>query len=126
MLNPVPLFLWLKLWFFGQVRVPFSAFRPVNPEDPPLDPFLVHTLTIRFEPKRQVCFGGLIGLIIYYPKYFHFLVCEFNNLLVFFLNNFQRAVDGVAGAQQDLRSFSLVFEYIKALPVSSVLQLNAS
>ncbi|CAM0909759.1 unnamed protein product [Alopecurus aequalis] len=38
---------------FLQVRVPFSAFRPVKPEDPPLDPFLVHTLTIRFEPKRQ-------------------------------------------------------------------------
>jgi len=33
--------------------VPFSAFRPVNPQDPPLDPFLVHTLTIRFEPKKQ-------------------------------------------------------------------------
>ncbi|ANM61139.1 high chlorophyll fluorescence phenotype 173 [Arabidopsis thaliana] len=65
---------------FCRVRVPFSAFRPVNPEDPPLDPFLVHTLTIRFEPKRQ------------------------------------RPVDGLAGAQQDLRSFSLVFEYIKALP----------
>uniref|UniRef100_A0ACD5UIB0 Uncharacterized protein n=1 Tax=Avena sativa TaxID=4498 RepID=A0ACD5UIB0_AVESA len=38
---------------FCRVRVPFSAFRPVKPEDPPLDPFLVHTLTIRFEPKRQ-------------------------------------------------------------------------
>ncbi|KAL6873635.1 hypothetical protein ACP4OV_013717 [Aristida adscensionis] len=38
---------------FCRVRVPFSAFRPVNPQDPPLDPFLVHTLTIRFEPKRQ-------------------------------------------------------------------------
>jgi len=38
---------------FVQVRVPFSAFRPVNPQDPPLDPFLVHTLTIRFEPKKQ-------------------------------------------------------------------------
>lgn len=58
LINAIPFFplsLWLKLWFFGQVRVPFSAFRPVNPEDPPLDPFLVHTLTIRFEPKRQVC-----------------------------------------------------------------------
>jgi len=39
---------------FCRVRVPFSSFRPVNPQDPPLDPFLVHTLTIRFEPKRQV------------------------------------------------------------------------
>ncbi|KAL5208800.1 hypothetical protein ABZP36_033235 [Zizania latifolia] len=38
---------------FCRVRVPFSDFRPVNPQDPPLDPFLVHTLTIRFEPKRQ-------------------------------------------------------------------------
>lgn len=38
-----------------QVRVPFSSFRPVKPDDPPLDPFLVHTLTIRFEPRRQVC-----------------------------------------------------------------------
>ncbi|CAN6247240.1 unnamed protein product [Urochloa humidicola] len=38
---------------FCRVRVPFSAFRPVNPQDPPLDPFLVHTLTIRFEPKMQ-------------------------------------------------------------------------
>uniref|UniRef100_A0A0D9VC13 NAD(P)-binding domain-containing protein n=1 Tax=Leersia perrieri TaxID=77586 RepID=A0A0D9VC13_9ORYZ len=38
---------------FCRVRVPFSDFRPVNPHDPPLDPFLVHTLTIRFEPKKQ-------------------------------------------------------------------------
>ncbi|OEL29406.1 hypothetical protein BAE44_0009576 [Dichanthelium oligosanthes] len=38
---------------FCRVRVPFSAFRPVNPQDPPLDPFLAHTLTIRFEPKKQ-------------------------------------------------------------------------
>uniref|UniRef100_A0A0D9YM22 NAD(P)-binding domain-containing protein n=1 Tax=Oryza glumipatula TaxID=40148 RepID=A0A0D9YM22_9ORYZ len=38
---------------FCRVRVPFSDFRPVNPQDPPLDPFLVHTLTIRFEPKKQ-------------------------------------------------------------------------
>ena len=37
-----------------QVRVPFSSFRPVKPDDPPLDPFLIHTLTIRFEPRRQV------------------------------------------------------------------------
>ncbi|KAK3155969.1 hypothetical protein QOZ80_2AG0101140 [Eleusine coracana subsp. coracana] len=38
---------------FCRIRMPFSAFRPVNPQDPPLDPFLVHTLTIRFEPKKQ-------------------------------------------------------------------------
>ncbi|KAJ3696295.1 hypothetical protein LUZ60_001672 [Juncus effusus] len=38
---------------FCRVRVPFSSFRPVKPDDPPLDPFLVHTLTIRFEPRKQ-------------------------------------------------------------------------
>ncbi|CAK9157165.1 unnamed protein product [Ilex paraguariensis] len=39
---------------FCRVRVPFSSFRPVKLDDLPLDPFLVHTLTIRFEPRRQV------------------------------------------------------------------------
>ena len=34
--------------------MPFSSFRPAKPDDPPLDPFLVHTLIIRFEPRRQV------------------------------------------------------------------------
>jgi hypothetical protein len=29
-------------------------FRPMNPEAPPLDPFLVRTLAFRFEPRRQV------------------------------------------------------------------------
>ncbi|PIA36959.1 hypothetical protein AQUCO_03100007v1 [Aquilegia coerulea] len=38
---------------FCRVRLPFSSFRPVKPDDPPLDPFLIHTLTIRFEPRRQ-------------------------------------------------------------------------
>ncbi|XP_062110972.1 protein HIGH CHLOROPHYLL FLUORESCENCE PHENOTYPE 173, chloroplastic isoform X1 [Humulus lupulus] len=38
---------------FCRVRVPFSSFRPVKPDDPPLDPFLIHTLTIRFEPRKQ-------------------------------------------------------------------------
>nr|GME16636.1 uncharacterized protein LOC109187669 [Ipomoea batatas] len=65
---------------FCRVRVPFSSFRPVNPDDPPLDPFLVHTLTIRFEPRRQ------------------------------------RSIEGPDGVQQDLRSFKLILEYIKALP----------
>ncbi|KAJ4844493.1 hypothetical protein Tsubulata_006331 [Turnera subulata] len=68
---------------FCRVRVPFSSFRPVKPDDPPLDPFLVHTLTIRFEPRRQ------------------------------------RPVEGPArstGVNQDLRSFKLILEYIKALP----------
>uniref|UniRef100_A0A1S4AJG4 Uncharacterized protein n=1 Tax=Nicotiana tabacum TaxID=4097 RepID=A0A1S4AJG4_TOBAC len=65
---------------FCRVRVPFSSFRPVSPDDPPLDPFLVHTLTIRFEPRRQ------------------------------------RPSDGPSGVNQDLRSFQLIMEYIKALP----------
>ncbi|KAK4476903.1 hypothetical protein RD792_016068 [Penstemon davidsonii] len=65
---------------FCRVRVPFSSFRPVTPEDPPLDPFLVHALTVRFEPRRQ------------------------------------RPTDGPVGGKQDLRSFQLIFEYIKALP----------
>ncbi|KAK4438171.1 protein high chlorophyll fluorescence phenotype, chloroplastic [Sesamum alatum] len=65
---------------FCRVRVPFSSFRPVKPEDPPLDPFLVHTLTIRFEPRRQ------------------------------------RPSEGPVAVKQDLRSFQLILEYIKALP----------
>ncbi|KAL9412595.1 hypothetical protein AB3S75_041272 [Citrus x aurantiifolia] len=65
---------------FCRVRVPFSSFRPVKPDDPPMDPFLVHTMTIRFEPRRQ------------------------------------RPVEGPSGAKQDLRSFKLILEYIKALP----------
>ncbi|KAH9702045.1 protein HIGH CHLOROPHYLL FLUORESCENCE PHENOTYPE 173 [Citrus sinensis] len=66
--------------FSTKVRVPFSSFRPVKPDDPPMDPFLVHTMTIRFEPRRQ------------------------------------RPVEGPSGAKQDLRSFKLILEYIKALP----------
>ncbi|KAL2932973.1 Uncharacterized protein RDABS01_016092 [Bienertia sinuspersici] len=47
---------------FCRVRVPFSTFRPVNPNDPPLDPFLAHTLTIRFEPRRQRPVEGPKGM----------------------------------------------------------------
>ncbi|KAL1300989.1 uncharacterized protein LOC107612804 isoform X1 [Arachis ipaensis] len=65
---------------FCRVRVPFSSFRPVQPDDPPLDPFLIHTLTIRFEPRRQ------------------------------------KPVEVNAETKQDLRSFKLILEYIKALP----------
>lgn len=32
----------------------------------------------------------------------------------------QRPVDGPTGTQQDLRSFKLIMEYIKALPVSAL------
>ncbi|RZC85622.1 hypothetical protein C5167_026293 [Papaver somniferum] len=69
---------------FCRVRVPFTSFRAVNPEDHSLDPFHVHTLTIRFEPRKQ------------------------------------RPI-GLAGGKQDLRSFNLIIEYIKALPVSAIL-----
>lgn len=65
---------------FCRVRVPFSSFRPAKPDDPPLDPFLVHTLVIRFEPRRQ------------------------------------KPVESPNGVKQDLRSFKLILEYIKALP----------
>lgn len=47
---------------FCRVRVPFTSFRSVNPSDPPLDPFLVHTLTIRFEPRRQKTVEGPKGM----------------------------------------------------------------
>ncbi|KAA3489410.1 CIA30 domain-containing protein/NAD_binding_10 domain-containing protein [Gossypium australe] len=76
---------------FCRVRVPFSSFRPVKPDDPPLDPFLVHTLTIRFEPRRQF--------------YDFFLMIAS-----------QRPVEGSAGMKQDPRSFKLILEYMKALP----------
>ncbi|KAL2321414.1 hypothetical protein Fmac_025793 [Flemingia macrophylla] len=65
---------------FCRVRVPFTSFRPVKPDDPMLDPFLVHTLTIRFEPRRQ------------------------------------RPTEVNATMNQDLRSFKIILEYIKALP----------
>uniref|UniRef100_A0A7I4F633 NAD(P)-binding domain-containing protein n=1 Tax=Physcomitrium patens TaxID=3218 RepID=A0A7I4F633_PHYPA len=38
---------------YSRVRIPFSSFRPMDPESPPLDPFLVHSLMFRFEPRRQ-------------------------------------------------------------------------
>lgn len=38
---------------YSRIRIPFSSFRPMNPEDPALDPFSVHKLVIRFEPRKQ-------------------------------------------------------------------------
>ncbi|GMQ07730.1 hypothetical protein CsSME_00051809 [Camellia sinensis var. sinensis] len=75
---------------FCRVRIPFSSFRPVKPDDPSLDPFLVHTLTIRFEPRRQ------------------------------------KPIEGPAGTKQDLRSFKLIMEYIKALPACHNLNFYGS
>lgn len=119
-----------------QVRVPFSSFRPVKPDDPPLDPFLVHTLTIRFEPRRQVC-TFLLSVceisrricFICFPQIqkqckLFFSVCSMNTFLCIFAESTyyffaQKAVEGRTGVQQqDPRSFTLILEYIKALPVS--------
>uniref|UniRef100_A0A2P2KT18 NAD(P)-binding domain-containing protein n=1 Tax=Rhizophora mucronata TaxID=61149 RepID=A0A2P2KT18_RHIMU len=63
--------------YFARISTKVGFCRP---DDPPLDPFLVHTFTIRFEPRRQ------------------------------------RPIEGPVGAKQDLRSFKLILEYIKALP----------
>ena len=96
--------------------MPFSSFQPVNPQDPPLDPFLVHTLTIRFEPKRQVsalcctnfhhhhktASAALAVTLKWWLSNWHFL---------------QRPGDGSQNAS-DPRNFELKLEYIKALPVS--------
>ncbi|KAK6911216.1 NADH:ubiquinone oxidoreductase intermediate-associated protein 30 [Dillenia turbinata] len=46
---------------FCRVRIPFSSFWPVKLDDPPLDPFLVRTLTICFEPRRQCPMEGPAG-----------------------------------------------------------------
>ncbi|CAN6573718.1 unnamed protein product [Malus baccata var. baccata] len=61
---------------FCRVRVPFSSFRPVKPDDPPLDPFLVHTLTIRFEPRRQKAVEGRTGVQQQDPRSF-MLILEY-------------------------------------------------
>ena len=103
-----------KIVCFVQVRVPFSAFRPVNPQDPPLDPFLVHTLTIRFEPKKQVSTK-------------RFVICHCNigqfcwtvGSPVTDETLLQRPGDSSEqGAASDPRNFELKMEFIKALPVS--------
>eukprot|EP00850_Spirogloea_muscicola_P015383 SM000117S25503 [mRNA] locus=s117:209069:212156:+ [translate_table: standard] len=38
---------------YSRIRVPFSIFRPLSPDDPPLQPGHIHGLAIRFEPRRQ-------------------------------------------------------------------------
>eukprot|EP00249_Psilotum_nudum_P018801 c26969_g2_i1 orf=263-1474(-) len=38
---------------YSRVRIPFNIFRPLNLKDPPLNSFSVHTLAIRFEPRKQ-------------------------------------------------------------------------
>ncbi|XP_024517337.1 uncharacterized protein LOC9630745 isoform X1 [Selaginella moellendorffii] len=38
---------------YSRIRIPFTKFRPMNEEDPPLDLFLVDKLAIRFEPRKQ-------------------------------------------------------------------------
>lgn len=40
-------------------------------------------------------------------------------LMQYLLPLIQRPIEGPQGPNQDLRSFKLIFEYIKALPVSS-------
>ncbi|CAI5470249.1 unnamed protein product [Closterium sp. Yama58-4] len=34
------------------IRIPFSAFRPPSPSDPPLDPSLISSLALRYEQRR--------------------------------------------------------------------------
>nr|GEX79317.1 hypothetical protein [Tanacetum cinerariifolium] len=52
---------------FCRVKVPLRSFQPVNPADPPLDPFLIHTFTIRFEPRRQKVFWlGVVEELLWF------------------------------------------------------------
>eukprot|EP00246_Nothoceros_aenigmaticus_P013635 TRINITY_DN4791_c0_g1_i1.p1 TRINITY_DN4791_c0_g1~~TRINITY_DN4791_c0_g1_i1.p1 ORF type:complete len:295 (-),score=41.58 TRINITY_DN4791_c0_g1_i1:346-1230(-) len=74
---------------YSRIRMPFSSFRPVNPDDPILDPFLVHTLVVRFEPRKQRVQTTRPAL----------------------------AVSGTTtAAPRDINSFKLGLDYIKALP----------
>ncbi|KAF9616879.1 hypothetical protein IFM89_032841 [Coptis chinensis] len=93
---------------FCRVRIPFSSFRAVKPDDPPLDPFLVHTLTIRFEPRRQQSVD--IILISRHSQ------CTGTSTSTGNCLGFLRFGEAPAGSKQDLRSFKLILEYIKALP----------
>lgn len=72
---------------YSRIRIPFSSFRPMNPEDPALDPFSVHTLAIRFEPRKQRPPPARNGSATSTPASF-----------------------------RDLNSFKLTIDYIKALP----------
>ncbi|CAM6126680.1 unnamed protein product [Calypogeia fissa] len=72
---------------YTRIRIPFSTFRPMKEQDPPLDPFFVHTLAIRFEPRRQKAPPA------------------------------GRPSNGTAAAEpRDQTSFKLTLDYIKALP----------
>ncbi|KAG0576513.1 hypothetical protein KC19_5G085600 [Ceratodon purpureus] len=71
---------------FSRVRIPFSIFRPMKPEAPPLDPFLVHSLAFRFEPRRQRASANRPGTPL------------------------------TAAQEGQNNSFKLILDYIKALP----------
>lgn len=72
---------------YSRIRIPFSSFRPMNPEDPALDPFSVHTIAIRFEPRKQRPPPVRNG-----------------------------SVSSIPSSLRDLNSFKLTLDYIKALP----------
>jgi hypothetical protein len=67
--------------------VPFSSFRPVQPDHPVLDPFLVHTLTIRFEPRRQVISNNLLFPILILKFGFCFWILHLSCLCLSDINN---------------------------------------
>ncbi|KAF6142410.1 hypothetical protein GIB67_033837 [Kingdonia uniflora] len=137
---------------FCRVRLPFSSFPHVKPDDPPLDPFLVHTLTIRFEPRRQVppridlselssvcdlaCSSFQGSTNAFTSSMFSYMICvpppikliwvklgQIDNEMLLFLPQRQAEGGAPAGVQQDLGSFKLIMEYIKALPIDLTSQI---
>ncbi|MCO5606486.1 hypothetical protein L7F22_060674 [Adiantum nelumboides] len=72
---------------YSRIRIPFSSFRPMNPKDPALDPFSVHTIAIRFEPRKQR------------PPLVR-----------------NGSASSIPSSLRDLNSFKLTLDYIKALP----------
>ncbi|WRX12487.1 hypothetical protein QQP08_004974 [Theobroma cacao] len=60
----VCLTLW-NIWCSSiKVKVTFSSFRFMKPDDSSLDPFLIHTLTICFKPRRQVLY--ILKIFLYH------------------------------------------------------------